>query len=113
MAVAFLLMTNELIELAHFNIVGQDRQIRQFHGGVLGELFSMIGAGSALKDDAILPDDDAQVTNAAAEAALDLQFQMFCRSENRLRDTLRVHDVFRLSIQYRRHDLLVLASARR
>jgi hypothetical protein len=68
---------SRLAALEHFDVVGDDRQINEFHGGVLGQLFGMVGGGAALQDEAGGKQNDMQIADAIAQSAMQHVFEPF------------------------------------
>ena len=65
----------------NFDVIGQDRQVRFFHGNMLRDLLGMIGCGPALQDQAGGQENDTQVADAIAEAAYQHVFEPFLFGE--------------------------------
>ncbi len=56
--------------LSHINVISQNRQVRQFHDGVLSELLGVVRVGTSLQDHATLVDAEPQIADSACQAAL-------------------------------------------
>jgi len=67
----------------NLDVIRQDWQPGQLHGGVLSDLLRVIGGAAALQDDAIVPHENSQIANAPSHSPEYLRFQplfLICRS---------------------------------
>lgn len=66
----------------HFNVVGEDRLVVEFHGGVLGELLGIIRRGSALNDEAAPLAKNSKIANPIPEPTHDPggEFRIFAKN---------------------------------
>jgi len=68
-------LSESLVGSQHFDLIRENRQVSEFHGRMLGELFGVIGGGPALEDQAVRQTDHPEIANSIAEQALQHAFQ--------------------------------------
>jgi hypothetical protein len=62
------------LSLKHFDFIGLDRTPTELHHDMLSQLFRVIGVGLPPKDDAVVVNDQPQVSDAPAQLPFDESF---------------------------------------